>query len=537
MLVDKGVAVPMRDGVRLCADIYRPESDEPVPAVLHRTPYNRRLRLSTAAAVDPERAVDEGFALVCQDVRGLGDSGDDFYPFRNEGPDGYDTIEWIAAQGWSNGEVSMSGRSYPAATQWLAAAEHPPHLAAIAPVVIGSNYYSGWVYQGGAFQLGFNLFWVHLMAGGKASASLEDEFRHLPLAEAPLVGRSNAGRFYLDWLSHPTEDEYWQELAIDRRYESVEVPVLNVGGWYDVFLAGTLENFVRMRRGGKARVRLIVGPWAHGSAYGPYPDHSFDRFSPDDRIDLDAEQLGFFRGAEGPAVRIFVMGANRWRDEDDWPIARAREEEWFLRADGGLSREAPANEDPDEYVYDPRDPAPTIGGPTSLPGKFLGPSGGPKDQRRAEERSDVLVYTSEPLDRELEVTGPLRLVLHAATDATDTDWVAKLCDVDPDGFSRILAEGVLRARFRDGFDEPRLLEPREAYEYEIDLAATSNAFLPGHRIRVDVTSSSFPRFDRNANSGNPLGEDTEADLRPARQAVFHDAERPSRVLLPVVDSR
>jgi putative CocE/NonD family hydrolase len=236
-------------------------------------------------------------------------------------------------------------------------------------------------------------------------------------------------------------------------------------------------------------------------------------------------------------VRIFVMGANEWRDEDDWPLERAREERWFLRAGGSLAPAAPADEEPDEYVYDPRDPAPTIGGPTSLPGKFLGPSGGPQDQRKAEKRDDVLVYSSEPLESELEVTGPLRLVLHAASDALDTDWIAKLCDVEPDGFSRILSEGVLRARFRDGFESPRPLEPGRPYEFEVDLVATSNVFLPGHRIRLDLTSSSFPRFDRNPNSGKPLGEDTEDDLRPARQTVFHDEQRPSHLLLCVVDSR
>ena len=228
------------------------------------------------------------------------------------------------------------------------------------------------------------------------------------------------------------------------------------------------------------------------------------------------------------------MGENRWRDETDWPPPGARDQRWFLRAGGGLSPRRPADEPHDEYEYDPRDPAPTIGGPTSIPGKFLKTNSGPLDQSPLESRSDVLVYSSDPLERPLEVTGPLAFVLHAASSAPDTDWVAKLCDVDEEGRSLILAEGVLRARFRDSLEQPTPLEPDRAYEFHVDLVATSNLFLRGHRIRLDVTSSSFPRIDRNANSGLPLGEDTEETLRPARQRVFHDADRASHLVLPVV---
>jgi putative CocE/NonD family hydrolase len=318
-----------------------------------------------------------------------------------------------------------------------------------------------------------------------------------------------------------------------------------VGGWYDVFLGGTLENFTRMRAEAgtpeaRAHTRLLVGPWGHGSAFGTYPDHRFKEFGPDTRVDLGALQVSWFgallRGEppdEGPPVRIFVMGENRWRDETDWPPPEASVERWFLRRNG-LSPEAPADEPHDEYLYDPRDPAPTIGGPTSLPGRMMKPSAGPLDQRPLERREDVLVYTSAPLERPLEVTGPLELVLYAASSALDTDFIGKLCDVDPEGRSRILAEGILRARFRDGFERPRALEPGRVYELRIDLVATSNVFLPGHSIRLDVTSSSHPRFDRNANSGKPPGEDTEDTLVPARQRIFHDADRPSHLLLSVV---
>lgn len=522
MREDRDLAVPMRDGTVLRADLYGgagPDSLRP------------QLRAHPSGGPRP---------------RG-------FYPFRSEGADGFDTVEWVAAQPWCNGAVGMAGRSYTAATQWLAAAERPPHLRAIAPMVVGSDPYDGWIYQGGAFQLGFNLFWVQVMSSGRRKAKLDDQYRHLPLTSPPLLDESPAGAFYRDWLAHPTADVYWSELSMNGRHARVEVPALIVGGWFDVFLKGTLDNFVRMRAEGgseaaRAGTGLIVGPWAHGSTYGAYPDHRFDDFAPAEPIDLAALQLEFFSrhlnggdaNDDGPPVRIFVMGENHWRDEHEWPLARARAERWYLHDEGtgeqggGLSPEPPGAEPPDEYIYDPRDPAPTVGGPTSLPGKFLRTNSGPLDQRPVERRPDVLVYSSPALERQLEVTGPLELVLQVATDAPDTDFVGKLCDVAPDGASRILAEGIRRVRFREGFEHPRPVEPGRPLECRIDLVATSNVFLAGHRIRLSVTSSSFPRFDRNANSGRQLGTDTEADLRPARQTVFHDANRPSHLVLPVI---
>jgi len=546
VIVDRDVPVPMRDGAVLRADVYRPPNGAPHPAVLNRTPYDRSLPLTPPAALDPEVAVATGLALVCQDVRGQYSSEGDFYPFRSEEDDGFDSVEWVAAQSWCDGKVAMAGRSYSAATQWLAAAARPPHLEAIFPVVTGSDYYNGWIYQGGAFQLGFNLFWVELMTAPRARGSLDDQFRHLPLTDPPLLAAGPAGRFYRDWLAHPTDDEYWQALAINHRYGQIEVPAFNVGGWYDLFLSGTLENYRRMRAEAatdraRSQTRLLIGPWAHGSTYGAYPDHGYSEFGDEARIDLAEVQTAFYREqllgpAEEPElpVRIFVMGENRWRDERDWPLSRAREWCLFLRDDGVLSTDAPGDEAPDAYVYDPADPAPTIGGPTSLPARFLRTNSGPLDQRPLEERPDVLVYSSAPLAEPLEVTGPVSLVLHAASSAPDTDFVAKLCDVAPDGFSRILAEGVLRTRFAESRDQPRLHEPDRPYEYTIDLVATSNTFLAGHRIRLLVTSSSFPRFDRNTNTGNALGTDGPDDLRAARQTVFHDRARASHLLLPVI---
>ncbi|HEX4109936.1 MAG TPA: CocE/NonD family hydrolase [Solirubrobacteraceae bacterium] len=552
MLVESGVAVPMRDGVVLQADVYRPATGR-VPAILNRTPYNRSFNLTPAAAIEPERAVEAGFALVCQDVRGQHGSDGEFYPFRNERDDGYDSVEWAAAQPWCDGAVGMAGRSYSAATQWLAAAARPPHLRAICPVVVGSDPYGGWIYQGGAFQLGFNLFWVSMMSTRKARRSLAESFAHLPLSSPPLLDESPAGAFYRDWLAHPADDGYWHALAISHQYPLVEVPVLNVGGWYDLFLGGTLENYRGIRERGGSELareasRLLVGPWAHGTTYGAFPDHSFDAFSPHDGIDFAAVQLAFLgrhlRGDKGPElapVRVFQMGTNVWREEERWPPPAAGEQRWYLHADAGpgaagtLSPQPPEVDPrpPSTYVHDPLDPVPTIGGPTSLPARFMRTNAGPLDQRKLLERPDVLVFRSAPLERPLGLCGPLALVLHAATSAADTDFVGRLCDEAPDGTCTILVEGVRRARYREGFDRPRPIRTGAVLAYEIDLVATCAELGAGHRLCLIVASSSFPRFDRNLGTGAELGSEVEADAVRAEQSIFHDGPRPSHLRLTV----
>jgi putative CocE/NonD family hydrolase len=441
----------------------------------------------------------------------------------------------------------MFGVSYVGMTQWYAALGRPPHLVTIMPALSASNGHNGWTHRGGAFELGFNLFWNWMMSskGKRDAAKPEQLFGHRPLRTVPLPD-PEWSRFYYDWLEHQTDDEFWTAYAINRRYGRIAVPALNVGGWFDVFLGGTLENFVRMSAEGgsneaRSAQRLVVGPWAHGSTYGLFPDHSFDLYASDDAIDFTARQLRFFDAHlrdggsdDEPRVHIFVMGENRWRGEDTWPLARARPTPWYLRADGRLTQESPAEEQPDSYVYEPRDPAPTIGGATSLPPRMMKANTGPLDQRPLEQRADVLIYTSDPLPQPVEVTGPLHATLYAATDAADTDFLVKLTEVWPDGRSILLAEGILRCRYRNGFDRMTPAKPGEVYSVGIDLVATANVFAAGNRIRVLVTSSSFPRFDPNPNTGNDPAADTESDLRAARQTVFHDAARPSHVLLPVV---
>jgi putative CocE/NonD family hydrolase len=422
-------------------------------------------------------------------------------------------------------------------------------------VLSGGERFDGWVYQGGAFQLGFNLFWVHLMVASRKSTRPTEQYGHLPLRSLPLLQEHPSAGFFADWLDHPTDDSWWQRWSLAGKYARVRVPAYIVAGWFDLFLGNSLNSFIGARRESgseltRQRHRLLVGPWGHGSIYGTYPDHSFEGFRSEENVDLTEIQLRFIQEClsdtptepdPGPSVRIFVMGENRWRNESDWPLQRTRYTPWFLhsegdagRAGGSLSPSAPRAEPPDTYVYDPADPAPTVGGPASLPGMLFASSFGPSDQQRVEARPDVLVYTSAPLQAGVEVTGPLSVTLYAATSAPDTDFVAKLTDVTPSGESRILAEGILRASVREGFERSLPVEPERVYAYTIDLVATSHLFLAGHRIRVDVTSSSFPRFDRNANTGHTLGIDGADDLRVARQTILHDNERPSHILLPVI---
>ena len=303
MIVERGLSVPMRDGVVLRADVYRSDNGRPGPALVLRTPYDRSVALIPSSGIEPESAVAAGFALVCQDVRGMHESDGEFYTFVHEGPDGYDSVEWVAAQPWCDGSVGMVGRSYAATCQWLAASERPPHLKGICPVVTGSDFYRGWVYQGGAFQLGLNLFWTSMMSDRRGATKAGDLFDHLPLRTVQLPD-PKWGRFYFDWLDHPTDDEYWARLSVNRRYGQIEVPALNVGGWFDIFLGGTLENFSRMRREGgseaaRAGQRLLVGPWAHGSTYGLFPDHSFDVFAPTRLGRLRRRPAALLRGAPG----------------------------------------------------------------------------------------------------------------------------------------------------------------------------------------------------------------------------------------------
>jgi len=576
LVIDKNIMVGMRDGVRLATDVYRPAGGGPYPTVVQRTPYDKELPVLRNWSFDVLRAAQAGYAVVVQDTRGRFQSEGIFDAFTYEARDGADTIAWAATQSWSTGAVGMAGGSYFGATQWLAAVEAGPALRAIAPFVTTDQYYESWAYQGGAFQLGFNLHWALTSLGfgelmrqvGSGAAPLDrvqqlvaaidanDElYRRLPLRDVPEL--NGLAPYYQDWLAHPSYDGFWKAIAPRESYESVTAPALNMGGWYDLFLKGTLANYLGMKeRGGSEQARrqqrLVVGPWAHGPLSGWYPERSFGLMAGTDAADITGMQLRWFDallkdeqngvGKDKP-VRLFVMGANIWREEDDWPLPDTAYVDYFLHSggkantadgDGALSAEAPDDQPEDAFVYDPSDPVPTTGGPTFLPGLFIGANAGPRDQRPVEQRPDVLCYTTPPLPEPLEVTGPVELVVHVSSSVPDTDVTGKLVDVHPDGRAENLCEGILRVRYRNSLSQPELMEPGQVYELHIDLVATSNVFAAGHRVRLEVSSSNFPRFDRNTNTGGTIADETEQDLRPATNRVHHSGRHPSRLVLPVI---
>jgi uncharacterized protein len=567
---ERNVAVPLRDGTILRADLYLPDAAGPFPALLQRTPYNKSY-LPVILSLDPLRAAGEGYAVVVQDTRGRYASEGNFYPFQTEADDGYDSVEWVAAQPWCNGKVGMLGASYVGANQLHAAQVRPPHLAAIAPWITGSDYHEGWTYQGGAFCLGFNLNWTlarlapdllarcdalhrsHRLEKLRGAVDrLTETYRRLPLADQPEL--AGCAPFYFDWLAHPDDDAYWQPLRIEAQYEQIGVPAFHLGAWYDSFLGGTLRNFVGLRdRAGSELARrqqkLIVGPWTHSTDLSNLVGEvDFGQSANRLAFDLDGMLLRWFNrwlmdannGVDAePAVRLFVMGENVWRDEWEWPLARAIPTPFYLHSrgransldgDGALSQERPGAEAPDVYTSDPFHPVPTRGGGLCCYPPALPP--GAYDQRPIEARADVLVYTSDPLDADLEVTGPVTSVLSAATTAPDVDFTAKLVDVSPCGYARNLADGIVRGRYREDRRQSRLLQPGRVAEYVVDLTATSNVFRVGHRLRLEVASNNFPRFDRNPQTGAPAAEATA--LAPAIQTVYHDRSYPSRLILPIV---
>lgn len=567
---ERNVAIPMRDGTTLRADLYLPDLSGSFPALLQRTPYNKAY-LPVVLSLDPLRAAGEGYAVIVQDTRGRYASEGEFYPFCNEADDGYDSVEWIAGQAWCNGRVGMLGASYAGANQLHTAQAQPPHLAAIAPWITASDYHEGWTYQGGAFCLGFNLNWTLTRLApdvlrrldlpnlgqrqeilGHAVDGLAETYRRLPLTNQPEL--ADCAPFYLDWLSHPDDDAYWRQIRIEDRYDRVGVPTFHLGAWYDIFLGGTLRNFIGLRGRGpnelaRRHQKLVIGPWIHSTDLSNLSGEvDFGQNANRLAFDLDGMLLRWFdrwlkktdnRADVDAPVRLFVMGENVWRDEWEWPLARAIPTPFYLhslggansaRGDGVLSREAPGAEPVDVYSSDPHHPVPTRGGglccypPALPPGAF--------DQHPIEERSDVLVYTSVPFEVDLEVTGPITAVIYAATTAPDVDFTAKLVDVAPCGYARNLVDGIVRARYREDRQSSHLLQPGHVHEYVIDLAATSNVFRAGHRLRLEVASSNFPRFDRNPQTGAPAAE--AKVLTPAVQTIYHDHTYASRVILPVI---
>ncbi|MBA3271319.1 MAG: CocE/NonD family hydrolase, partial [Acidobacteria bacterium] len=561
--IEKNLAAPMRDGVILRADVYRPSLPGRYPALLQRTPYSKNdpdavSRFSEIAA--------RGFVVVVQDTRGRYTSDGVAVP-HDEADDGFDSVQWVASLSWVNGRVGMFGGSYLATTQLQAAIRQPPALVALFPAS-SYNRRHDMVFQGGAFYLSDGLGWnLGQAMDVRRRVQTPDANRDGPIGlnavhttllrsswlwQLPLksFNELDLDRYapgYRQMLAHPDGDPFWDSSDIEARHDRFLVPAFHLTGWYDTLLNGTLRNFTGLRahagtEEARRYQRLVVGPWTHARPTRKTTTIGDVDFGPGAGFDADGAMLGWFdywlRGGSRAAVdaapiRLFVMGENQWRDEQEWPLARARATAYFLHSDGNaatrngdgrLDLTVPGDEPPDRYTYDPKDPVPT--------GASGGYSRAPTDRRTVEQRSDVLVYTSAPLAADLEVTGPLALTLWIASSARDTDFTGTLVDVFPDGTARALTDGILRARYRRGKTSPTLLTPGEPTEITIDLGATSNLFRAGHRIRLEVSSSNFPRFDRNPNTGGTFGEDR--DVIRATQTILHDQSHPSRLVLPVV---
>ncbi len=553
------VRVPMRDGVHLSTNIFHPPGAGRFPTILIRTPYGKGPDLPAGYAP----FVDHGYALVLQDVRGRYASDGVFDVLNQEGPDGYDTLNWIAGQPWSDGKIGMTGGSYLGIAQWKVAVLNNPHLKAIFPVVSGcDDYFDRYYSTGGATKLGHRLLWfsLNLTPPGVQRPKFGDYISHLPLRTADRAATTRTLGAYQEVLDHPTYDAFWKDLSVRDKIDRVHVPVFAVGGWYDNYVEGDLQAFAALHKSGKAdsRHRILIGPWAHnmsdpfaGISYGDdsgapirsYQIEWFDHWlkgTPEDASRYAPESWHKARAVMDEApVHLFVMGVNRWRDEQEWPLARARYTALYLasaghantlKGDGALEWKVRKNSKADEFTFDPRDPVPTLGGAVCCDPKIF--PWGPMDQRPVEKRKDILVYSTEFLKRDLEVTGPVKVVLYVSTSAPDTDFTAKLIDVLPSGEARNLTDGVLRLRYRHGLDKVELAEPGEVYPVTIDAGVTSNVFLAGHQIRVEISSSNYPRFDRNPNTGRPVADETV--LKKAQQTVHHDRLYPSHVLLPVV---
>jgi putative CocE/NonD family hydrolase len=544
------LAVPMRDGVKLYADLYRPRAEGRYPTIITRTPYGIQREGIHAALIAFAR---RGYAVLVQDTRGRYESEGAWDPFRNEAADGYDTVEWAAAQPWSNGKVGMHGGSYLGHVQWQAAGLEPPHLVAIFPALASTSIYHNTFFHGGAFKLALAFGWGvvrmpnrimnpqywHVEPLAPPELRYEGFSTKLPLRTLDLESSGQAVKHWRDWIAHQSYDAYWKAISDEERFHRVRVPSHGFGGWYDLLLGGTLNGYVGTRKRG---ARMIVGPWGHG-ATRKFGDVDF---GPDAMRDILAMEMRwndhYLKGIDNgidrePPVELFHMGVNKWKKHADWPIPGTRFTPLYLAGEranssrgGGKLDWAKPVEGTDHFRYDPDSPVPTVGG-NDCCGITL--PAGPKDQRSVEARNDVLVYTSGFLDKPVSVAGPLKAVLHAATDGRDTDWVVKLVDVDPDGFSMNLAEGILRARFHQGLDRISLLEPDRPYAFEIDMRGTAHVFLPGHRMRVQVTSSNFPQYDRNPNTGEDLGASDK--VRIARQTVHRGGARASHIVLPLVE--
>ncbi len=538
------VSVPMRDGVILAADVYLPAESGRYPVLLERSPYGK-----AGGKGEGIYFAKHGYVVVVQDTRGRYDSDGVWYAFAHEPGDGQDTIAWAARQSWSDGKVVTIGDSYNAMDQWLAATRDNPALVGMIAGFGPSDLYSTTVYPGGAFKLGM-MSWAletgrHTLTGVNGLLDWPKLLRHLPVSGA-LEETGFNQPFYNDWLDHPAYDEYWRAMGWTGVPKNLDIPVFLYGGWYDLFQEGAMQDFLGVERvaGLAARdaERLTWGPWGHGR-FGPViGDMDFGKqivveMRPRELRWLDHYIRGVDNGAERDVrVDIFELGRNIWKQLPDWPPPGYKPVHFFLgsnghantlKGDGTLEETNSAKDSVDKFTYDPADPVPTHGGgysPGLVPGLW-----GVRDQRPVEDRADVLVYTSAPFTHDVEAAGRVTVHLFASSDARDTDWTAKICDVAPSGYAMNLTDAILRARYRKSFEHPELMNPGQVYEFNLDAGFTDNVFLAGHRLRLEISSSSFPAYARNTNTGNQPEKDRTFQI--AHQTIYHGLRHPSWVEL------
>lgn len=559
--LERDCPVPMTDGTILRADVYRPLASGRHPVLLLRTPYNKTTAQS-GVYEHPAWYARQGYVVVVQDTRGRFTSAGAFDPYRWEGEDGTDTIGWAAQLKGGNGKVGTFGFSYSGASQLLAAQRKPAGLVCAAIGCAGADFFDGWTYRGGALQLAFILSWTlgalaipdALKRGDRKRAEtlLALSSNMHAAYERPLADWLGSGMlpaYFEKWVTGDTRNDYWKSLSSLPGLSDIEIPCLHLGGWYDIFLDGTLDvhrKLTEQAAGDRRRAQFLsIGPWQHvpwsrlnGAAdFGAAGDNRADEM-----------QLSWFDhwlkdrpfGEDVGKIRYFLMGANEWRTDMSWPPADALACELYFHSsgiaarrldDGVLTLEPPCQEPPDIYVYDPGEPVPSIGG-ASCCRPELTPVG-VYDQRRVESRTDVLTYTCGPFIEGCDVVGPVEVVLYAASDAADTDWTAKLVDVRPDGSAMNICDGIIRARYRASLERPSLIEPGDVYQYRISLASTAMRMLAGHRLRLEISSSNFPNYDVNPNTGLGAHRAAKLDTVIATQIVYHDSERPSHLRLLV----
>ena len=534
------VKVEMRDGVRLSTNIYRPDAPGRFPVLLTRTPYGNGGKGNRFA----HYFVRRGYAVVSQDTRGRYESEGVFDALQSEALDGYDTQQWIGKQLWCDGKIGTYGGSYVGFTQWISAPLQSPYLVTMIPSITFTDFHDE-VYQNGAFRLELWSLWSFEMT--TPFNCVLDSVVKKPndfLMTLPIIGQDKKLGwkipFLRDWLLHPEHDRYWDRTCVGDGYQKINASVCNIGGWYDIFLNATFANYIKMTSPSIApeireKQKILIGPWVHAAGKRKVGELDFGESAELNSTELmtrwfDNQLKGVNNGAtEEPPVKIFVMGENRWRYENEWPLARTKYQKYYfhsggnantLSGDGSMDIVQSNDQKADRYIYDPENPVPTIG------------SMGPYDQRSVETRNDVLVYDTNPLGEDIEVTGPVNAVVYATSSAKNTDFTAKLVDVYPDGRAIRICEGIIRADRRDPSSPPSNIEPGKIYQYKIDLWATSNVFKKDHKIRVEISSSNFPRFDRNLNTGNYFATDT--TFIKAEQAIYHNAEYPSAIILPII---